>query len=242
VKEMDKGTDKEMDNDKDKEMDNDSTPPKKKKIRRGINRGKLGRPRKGTRERRSGSVRAGARPVQMGVVVRAAQDGEYGDAPIQRRTIPHDIQRYHVRARFEGVLEFICPFCGCLTTVRMLRGQFRVQCAYTQCFARFVVKMGLLKTKNTANALMPGDYVIPDSEGPLQLAEAFPLGEFEAWRRAGCVHAYLGPETGSSAHVDTEQLVYRAKRDFVLGVRAAVDAGCSWEEAFKGTAKREWIW
>lgn len=100
------------------------------------------------------------------------------------------VQRFHVRANFLGMLNFVCPYCGMICHRRLIQRRYVVKC--TGCRAMFVPKIGLCPVP-LGRRNIPPDYVIPDALGDTYLMEAFPEGDMGAWKQGQCVHEVLPP-------------------------------------------------
>lgn len=95
-------------------------------------------------------------------------------------------QRYHVRARFQGSIDLVCPCCGFISKYRMARMQYFIRCS--DCDAGYVIKLTLMLMPGGGRRAIPPDFIIPDEKGERSLQEAFPTGDMEHWRTGGCTH------------------------------------------------------
>ncbi len=76
--------------------------------------------------------------------------------------------RYELRARFCGVLDWLCPWCGYLNRSRVDRTQWRVQCKGKPCRRWFAVGMVLHSLGSLQHTGRP---CVPPSDVTFPLAE-----------------------------------------------------------------------
>src|SRR5215467_16175774 len=91
-----------------------------------------------------------------------------------------------LRARFWGVLDFTCPFCGSICrAVRVTRKTFRVQCTGKDCRRRYGLGLVLhiLPPAGNGGSIPPEDYLIPSPP-----ADPMPEAQLSAWRRGDPMH------------------------------------------------------
>lgn len=119
-------------------------------------------------------------------------------------------QRYHVRANFLGVINYVCPCCGLIGRARLFQRRYWFRCSV--CRAKFIPQINLMLIPPGGRKSIPADFIIPDEKGRTALQEAFPLGDLTYWKQGGCVHSM----TVSGRYVDgvgVDELEEREERE-----------------------------
>lgn len=142
--------------------------------------------------------------------------------PIRTR---HLEPKYKLRARFMGMVYWICPYCGRPNASQILTDTFLVWCrgdgGEYGCKRRFAVGLRLLVKDRMGPAGRPDDYVLPDD-----LAEAFPEGDLGHWRTRYPVHMLVIEKVdGTALEEFVEELNKRVERTLTRarGVGVTVD-------------------
>jgi len=95
---------------------------------------------------------------------------------------------YQLRARFCGVMDWLCPWCGHLNRSRINRTAWQVQCKAKPCRRQFAIGMifhSMAELQRSGRRYLPP----PDV--------TFPLAELDYWKPGGPVNRFVvEPEDG----------------------------------------------
>ena len=105
---------------------------------------------------------------------------------IRRSGLLYRRQRYHIRAKFLGVLWWVCGCCGQINWTRMMQRRYLVIC--TECRAKYIPKVNLALLPAGGRRTIPPDYIIPNEKGAGAIRESFPMGDMDYWKQGECVH------------------------------------------------------
>ena len=89
---------------------------------------------------------------------------------------------YELRARFCGVLDWLCPWCGHLNRSRLNRTSWQVQCKAGPCRRSFAVGMIF---HSMAGLQRSGHRYLPPPD------VTFPLAKLDLWHPGGAVNRII---------------------------------------------------
>jgi hypothetical protein len=93
---------------------------------------------------------------------------------------------FRLRARFCGVIDFTCPWCGQICrAVRVTRKTFNIRCTGKDCRRSFGIGLVFhqLPPAGNGGSVPPEDYLIPTPADPMPEAELN-----TGWRRGDPMH------------------------------------------------------
>jgi hypothetical protein len=101
---------------------------------------------------------------------------------------------YVLRARFCGVLDLACCWCGQVCRIRITRKTYKIRCTGKECRRWFGVGLVLHQLPRAGNggSIPPEDFLIPSPADPM------PEAELNAWRRGDPMHRVEYTESESS--------------------------------------------